>query len=75
MFNMQWNMDFFFKKNLVKKNHLNEVLFSTGHYNGKNYVAIQSSLFQGEKNQMVVYVCFFGIRLGWPFDFPLCQCK
>ncbi len=52
---------FFFKNNLVNKNHFNVVLFSISHYSGKNNVAIRSSLPQGEKNQMVVYVFIFAL--------------
>jgi hypothetical protein len=49
-------------------------VFSIGHYSRENYVAIQFSLFQRGKNQMVVFV-FFYIKFKWPPNYPLLKEK
>jgi hypothetical protein len=59
-------MDFCSSENSIKKSHLYVVLFSTGHFTKKIYVAMQFSLPQGGKNQMVVFF-FFTLDLGFLF--------
>jgi hypothetical protein len=39
MSSMQWNIQFCFFTIIVRKNHLNVVLFHIGQFNKKNYVA------------------------------------
>jgi hypothetical protein len=56
-----------FKRILIKKSHFNVILFSIGHFSRENNVVAWFSLFQGEKNQMVIYLFIFTLNMSLLF--------